>query len=113
MVPATEFATLPLAVGAEVEDLSSEAGKVWHSSLDTVSQQDGFQRLYWGREVENDNVLNLFIGKTAPTSAFETVYRPCVPCAWDCELHNIRPVKSFSGRSLFDTVTYVCSRCKQ
>ncbi|MCJ1273232.1 hypothetical protein MMC21_001022 [Puttea exsequens] len=61
MVPATEFATLPLAVGAEVEDLSSEAGKVWHSSLDTVSQQDGFQRLYWGREVENDNVLNLFI----------------------------------------------------
>lgn len=63
MTPATELATLPLASGAAIEDADSPAGKVWQSTIDTVSQQDGFQRLYWGREVENQSVLQLFIGK--------------------------------------------------
>ena len=62
MAPATEIATLPLASGAAIEDPNSSAGKVWQSTLDTVSQQDGFQRAYYGREVENPSVLQLFIG---------------------------------------------------
>lgn len=61
MAPATELATIPIASGAAVEDPNSSAGKVWQSTLDTVSQQDGFQRLYWGREVENQSVIQLFI----------------------------------------------------
>lgn len=61
MAPATELATLPLASGAAIEDPDSPAGKVWQSTLDTVSQQDGFQRAYWGREVENQSVLQLFV----------------------------------------------------
>ncbi len=64
MTPATELATLPLASGATIEDADSSAGKVWQSTLDTVSQQDGFQRCYWGREVENQSVVQLFVGKT-------------------------------------------------
>lgn len=61
MAPATELATIPLASGAAIEDPNSPAGKVWQSTLDTVSQQDGYQRIYYGREVENPSVLQLFI----------------------------------------------------
>ena len=46
MAPATEIATIPLSAGADIEDPSSSAGKVWQSTLDTVSQQDGYQRAY-------------------------------------------------------------------
>lgn len=76
MAPATELATLPLASGAAIEDPDSPAGKVWQSTLDTVSQQDGFQRAYWGREVENQSVLQLFVGTshTLPPSLFEFFY---------------------------------------
>ncbi|CAD6573718.1 MAG: hypothetical protein ASARMPREDX12_006216 [Alectoria sarmentosa] len=68
MAPATELATIPLASGAAIEDADSPAGKVWQSTLDTVSQQDGFQRAYYGREVENQSVLQLFIGSSIPSS---------------------------------------------
>ena len=63
MVPATEIATLPLIAGATIEDPDSSAGKVWQSTLDTVSAQDGFQRAYYGREVENQSVVQLLIGE--------------------------------------------------
>ncbi|KAL2058849.1 hypothetical protein ABVK25_000141 [Lepraria finkii] len=39
------------------------AGKVWQSTLDTVSQQDGFQRAYYGREIENPSVVQLLVGE--------------------------------------------------
>lgn len=63
MAPATEIATLPLFAGATIEDPDSPAGKVWQSTLDTVSAQDGFQRAYYGREVENQGVLQFLIGE--------------------------------------------------
>lgn len=63
MAPATEIATLPLFAGATIEDPDSPAGKVWQSTLDTVSAQDGFQRAYYGREVENQSVVQLLIGE--------------------------------------------------
>ena len=63
MAPATEIATLPLIAGATIEDSDSSAGKVWQSTLDTVSAQDGFQRAYYGREVENQSVVQLLIGE--------------------------------------------------
>ena len=64
MAPATEIATLPLAAGATIEDPSSPAGKVWQSTLDTVSAQEGFQKAYYGREVENQSVVQLLIGES-------------------------------------------------
>ena len=65
MAPATELATIPLVSGATIEDADSPAGKIWQSTLGTVSQQEGYQRSYWGREVENPSVLQLFIGKSS------------------------------------------------
>ena len=72
MAPTTELATIPLASGADIEDPTSPAGKVWQSTLDTVSQQDGFQKVHWGREVENPSVLNFLVGKNrCPPPIFE------------------------------------------
>ena len=63
MAPATEIAILPLFAGATIEEPDSPPGKVWQSTLDTVSAQDGFQRAYYGREVENQSVVQLLIGE--------------------------------------------------
>ena len=63
MAPATEIATFPLITGATIEDPDSSAGKVWQSILDTVSAQDGFQRAYYGRKVENQSVVQFLIGE--------------------------------------------------
>ncbi|KAL9637211.1 MAG: hypothetical protein Q9164_002338 [Protoblastenia rupestris] len=61
MPPVTELATLPLQTGAEIENPNSPAGKVWTATLDTVSQQPGYQRAYYGRELENPSLLQLFV----------------------------------------------------
>lgn len=56
MAPATEIATLPLTAGATIEDANSPTGKVWQSTLDTVSAQVGF--LIWPIHVkESDGAL--------------------------------------------------------
>ncbi|KAL2044878.1 hypothetical protein N7G274_002653 [Stereocaulon virgatum] len=47
MAPVTEIAITPLSTGADIEDPSSSARKVWRSTLDTVSQEDGFQGAYF------------------------------------------------------------------
>ncbi|KAI9877432.1 MAG: hypothetical protein M1830_003917 [Pleopsidium flavum] len=59
--PATEIAILPLLPGSQIEDPSSNAGKVWTDTINTVSQQDGFQRAYWGRRIENPSEVQLLI----------------------------------------------------
>lgn len=70
MAPVTEIATFPLAAGATIEDANSPAGKVWRSALDTVSAQDGFQKAYYGREVEDPSVLQFFVGRSETLTRF-------------------------------------------
>ena len=59
--PATEVATIPIKAGATIEDPHSSAGKIWVATLDTVSQQKGYQRAYYGRELEDPSLLQLFV----------------------------------------------------
>ncbi|KAL8951333.1 MAG: hypothetical protein Q9222_002698 [Ikaeria aurantiellina] len=59
--PVTEMATIPLAAGAEVENLDSAAGKVLSDTFETLRQQEGFQRVKYGRQVENPSILQVFI----------------------------------------------------
>ena len=68
MAPVTELATIPLTPGAQIEDPTSPAGQVWQSSISTISSQPGFQRAHWGRELENESVLQLFIGNSLHTT---------------------------------------------
>lgn len=58
---ATEIAVIGLVPGANIEDPNSSAGTVWQDTLTTVLDQDGAQRAYWGRQVENPSVLHLFV----------------------------------------------------
>jgi len=67
-LPATEIAVLPLKAGATVEDPSSGAGQTFQYMLDTVSRQEGFQRVFWGRRIENETDVQLLIGKCCPSN---------------------------------------------
>lgn len=60
--PATEIALLPLVAGADIEDPNSSAGKVWQSTLDTIAAQPGYKGAFWGRQIENNSILELLIG---------------------------------------------------
>ena len=58
---ATEIAILPLKDGKRPDDANSEPGQVLKDTLNTLTEQKGFQRAFWGREVENPDVLRLFV----------------------------------------------------
>ncbi|MCJ1463813.1 hypothetical protein MMC07_002422 [Pseudocyphellaria aurata] len=57
----TEIAIIPLSSGANIEDPSSPYGETWQASLNTIAGQKGFQRLYWGRQVESSNTIDFFV----------------------------------------------------
>lgn len=60
--PVTEIASITLKPGAEIEG-SSETAKVWKQTIETIREQEGYQRLYYGRAVEDEGLLMLFIGR--------------------------------------------------
>lgn len=59
----TVITTLPIRAGATIEDESSHPGKLWRDYICTIGVQSGFQRVYWGHQVENENVVDLFVGE--------------------------------------------------
>lgn len=61
--PTTEVAILTLKPDAPIEDVSTPAGQIFNQMLNTIKSQSGFQRQYWGRQLENPNHLVLSIGK--------------------------------------------------
>ena len=61
--PATEVVSFPLPAGAEIKNPDSAAGKVFKDVLGTLFQQEGYQRSYFGRQVENSNTIDLYIGE--------------------------------------------------
>ena len=63
MAPTTEVATFSLTPGANLDDTSSSAGKVWQSTVDTVKSQEGCERVYYGLKVEDQNTVELLIGR--------------------------------------------------
>lgn len=71
----TEVAIFPLSSGANIEDPSSPFGAIWQASLNTIAGQKGFQRFYWGRQVENPNIIDFFVGniRPAPLQSSESI----------------------------------------
>lgn len=61
MAPVTEIATLPLATGMEIEDPTSPAGQSWANVLDTLQKQEGYQRSFYGRQLEDPQLVQLFV----------------------------------------------------
>ena len=71
--PVTEVALIPLQSGAAVEDTNSPAGKIWRETMDTVKAQEGCQKCYYGREIENTNNLHFFVGKRSKTASLPPI----------------------------------------
>jgi hypothetical protein len=59
MSPVTEIATLFLKPGTDIED---PANTIAHETFSTISSQPGYQRAYWGRELEDESIVQLFVG---------------------------------------------------
>ena len=60
---ATEIAIVSLIEDATIEDKESHSGTIWQESLATVANQTGFQKLYWGRHVENPSIVSILVGE--------------------------------------------------
>ncbi len=60
--PTTEIAYLPLIPGIDLDNESSDAGKIWQEALATIAAQDGYQRASWGTQEEAKDTLLLLIG---------------------------------------------------
>ncbi|KAH6675474.1 hypothetical protein B0J14DRAFT_586569 [Halenospora varia] len=58
--PVTECATITLKPGVEIEGSTPEA-QIWKETLMTVSQQPGYQRAHYGRQLENSTQVILLI----------------------------------------------------
>jgi len=61
MSSVTEIATLFLKAGTDVEDQSSPVSQIAQEAISTISNQPGCQRIYYGPELEDSSILQLFI----------------------------------------------------
>lgn len=52
---------LPLKAGVDLE--AGEAKSMWEAALDTISKQQGVKSLFWGRQIEHPDILQLAIGR--------------------------------------------------
>lgn len=58
---ATEVAIFQLKSGKHPDDANSAAGQVLKDTLNTLTEQKGFQQAYWGTESENPSTFRLFV----------------------------------------------------
>lgn len=59
----TEIAYLPIPTSIDLE--SGDTREKWRSTLAIPSSQPGFLALYWGRQIENPNIVQGIIGKSS------------------------------------------------
>jgi hypothetical protein len=57
---ATEIAYLPMKPGIDLS--SGEAKEAWESTLSTIAKQPGCKALYWGRQIENSDTVQMVVG---------------------------------------------------
>lgn len=62
MPPVTEIALLYVKPDATIEDSSSPSGQQLRKVFDFVAGQKGFQRQYYGRQLEDPNLLVYTLG---------------------------------------------------
>jgi len=58
----TEIATASIKPGLDLISDSSEAKKALFSSLAAIKKTKGCQQVFWGRQVENPDIVELAIG---------------------------------------------------
>lgn len=56
----TEICILPLVAGLDLN--SGDTKKLWEDALTTIKSSPGCESLYWGRQVEHPDVVQMMIG---------------------------------------------------
>lgn len=69
--PVTEIATIVLKPDVSIGE--GEATQIWQSTLNTVSKQPGFQKYYYGLQIENPKTLSLLVGGSIAQSGFHSI----------------------------------------
>ncbi|MCJ1474078.1 hypothetical protein MMC13_002736 [Lambiella insularis] len=59
--PASEIAICPILSSTPIHDSHTPPGSTWASILSEIRQQPGAQQIFWGRWVENQDVVQLII----------------------------------------------------
>jgi len=65
-----EVAFLPFSPGTRLEDSTTIAGAIWRDTLAGISQASGFQGVYWGRQTENPDTIQLLVRMCYPSIDF-------------------------------------------
>lgn len=68
MSTVTEIAYIPLQEALDIESPTSDAGKAYARMLALLREAKGSQRVFWSRQVEHENVLEILIGAFAGRS---------------------------------------------
>lgn len=66
---ATQFAIFKLKHGADIDDPSTQAGKMYRETARSAAMQEGFQGQYFGRKIEDPDTL-VWILSTCPVYLF-------------------------------------------
>ncbi|KAH8644959.1 hypothetical protein IG631_02423 [Alternaria alternata] len=56
----TEVVYLHMKPGLDLS--SGEAEEAWQSTLSTIAKQPGCKALYWGRQIENPDTIQMLVG---------------------------------------------------
>ena len=54
--------TVSIPTTYNLEDTSTQEGKIWHEMLVLLHQAPHYKRMYWGRRVEKPENVQLHIG---------------------------------------------------
>lgn len=73
MTTTTQIFYLNVDPDKRLDDRTTQAGRQWASSLDLVETAPGFQKLYWGRRLEEPEQVQLHIGKV-PYLTWESIF---------------------------------------
>jgi hypothetical protein len=68
MAEATQMIIFPNVPSEGLDDPTTKVGKAWHEVVTILKQQPGYQRVYWGRQVETPENIQLHIGTETSAS---------------------------------------------
>jgi hypothetical protein len=63
MAEPTQMLIVSIPTSKPIEDPASQAGKIWQEILELIRSSEGYRRLYWGRQVEKSENVQLHIGE--------------------------------------------------
>lgn len=68
----TQIVYLVISADKDLKDKATETGTIWLQALDTIEGSAGYQRLYWGRSVEQPEKVQLHVGMFITNVTTET-----------------------------------------